>query len=157
MGDEVLLSTKNLLVRVAAGGSRKLGPLSCGPFTILAKLTSAYKLDLPPHMRVHPIFHVSQLKLYRRPEDTMRRYEKPDPVIIAVGEEEFEVEEIINHHKQRRGKTTKIEYLIFWKGYLFGYPCNHRMFPQIRYEIPLQVTRNYILPSFREALPSTRP
>ena len=87
MADEVLLSTKNLPLQVAAGGSRKLGPLYCGPFTILEKLISAYKLDLPPHMRVHPVFHVSQLKLYRRPEDTMRRYVKPDPIITAASEE----------------------------------------------------------------------
>ena len=43
------------------------------------------------------MFHVSQLKLYKKPEDTMREYRKPDPVITAAGEEEFEVEGIINH------------------------------------------------------------
>ena len=48
----------------------------------------------------------------------MRRYEKPDPIITAAGEEEFEVEEIINYRKRRRGHQTKIEYLIFQKGYL---------------------------------------
>ena len=73
--DEVLLSTTNLPVQVAARVSRKLGPLYCGPFIILEKLTSAYRLDLPQHMKVHPVFHVSQLKLYRKPEDSVRRYE----------------------------------------------------------------------------------
>ena len=102
---------------MVAEGSRKLGPLYCGPFTILDRLTLAYKLDLPPHMKVHPGFHVSQLKLYKRPKDAMRRYEKPDPIITATGKEEFEVEEIINHQKRRHGRTTKIEYFIFWKGY----------------------------------------
>ena len=63
------------------------------------------------------MFHVSQLKLYKKPEDTMRMYSKPGPVVIAAGEEEFEVEEIINHRKRRRGRKTTIEYLIFWKGY----------------------------------------
>ena len=48
----------------------------------------------------------------------MRRYEKPDPVITIAGKEEFEVEEIINHRKRRRGRRTTIEYLIFWKSYL---------------------------------------
>ena len=62
-GDEVLLSTRNLLVVVAARGSYKLGPLYWGPFIVLGKLTAAYKLDLPPYMKVHPVFHVSQLKL----------------------------------------------------------------------------------------------
>ena len=59
VGDEVLLSTKNLLLAVAIGGSHKLGPLCGGPFTVLEKLIAAYKLDLPPHMKVHPVFHVS--------------------------------------------------------------------------------------------------
>ena len=116
VGDEVLLSTRNLPVQVAAGGSRKLGPLYCGPFTVLEKLTSAYRLRLPPHMKVHPVFHVSQLKLYRKPEDSSRRYEKPDPIMTETGEE-YEVEEILNHRKRRRGKKTIIEYLICWKGY----------------------------------------
>ena len=43
---------------------------------------------------------------------------KPEPIISASGEPEYEVEEIINHRKWRRGKRTKIEYLIVWKGYL---------------------------------------
>ena len=48
VGDEVLLSTKNLLVSVATGVSRKLGPLYCGPFRVLEKLTAAYKLCCAP-------------------------------------------------------------------------------------------------------------
>ena len=47
VGDEVLLSTKTLPVRVAAGGSQKLGPLHCGPFKVLEKYTVAYQLELP--------------------------------------------------------------------------------------------------------------
>ena len=122
MGDEGLLSTKNLPVVVAAGGSHKLGPLYCGPFTMLEKLTVAYKLDLPPHMKVHPVFHVSQLKLYRKPEDTTRTYRKPDPIVTATGQEEYEVEEVVNHHKRCQGRKTEIEYLIFLKGYLVHEP-----------------------------------
>ena len=98
VGDEVLLSTRNLPVHATAGGSRKLGSLYCGVFTILKKLTSAYRLDLPPHMKVHPMSHVSQLKLYRKPADSMRRYQKHDPIMTDSGEE-YEVEEIWNHRK----------------------------------------------------------
>ena len=117
VGDEVLLSTKTLPVVVAAGGSSKLSPLYCGPFAVLEKYRTAYKLDLPQHMKVHPVFHISQLKLYRRPADAARTYEKPRPVIVGEAEE-FEVDEIINHRKRKRGrKNNKIEYLIVWKGY----------------------------------------
>ena len=117
VGDEVLLSTRNLPVSVAVGGSRKLGPLYCGPFRVLEKLTAAYKLELPPHMQIHPVFHVSQLKLYRKPQSEERKYSKPYPIVTSEGTEEYEVEEIVRHQKRRRGKQTKIEYLVFWKGY----------------------------------------
>ena len=117
VGDEVLLSTRNLPVQGAAGGSSKLGPLYCGPFKILEKYIAAYKLDLPPHMKIHPVFHVSQLKLYRKPKEAERTYTKPEPIMSASGEPEYEVDEIINHRKRKRGTKTKIEYLIVWKGY----------------------------------------
>ena len=117
VGDEVLLSTKTLPVVVAAGGSSKLGPLYCGPFVVLERHRTSYKLELPPHMKVHPVFHISQLKLYRRPSDAARTYQKPGPVIVDQETEEYEVDEVINHRKRKRGRKTKNEYLIVWKGY----------------------------------------
>ena len=59
VGDEVLLSIKSLPVKVATWGTQKLGSLYCGPFIVLETYTTAYKLDLPPHMKVHLVFHVS--------------------------------------------------------------------------------------------------
>ena len=108
VGDEVLLSTRNLLVQVAAGGSRKLGPLYCGPFTILEKLTSAYKLDLPPHIKVHLVFHVSQLKLYKRPEDSMRTYEKPDPVITLLEKRNVRSKRLLTIKKEGVAEQQKL-------------------------------------------------
>ena len=84
VGDEVLLSTRNLPVKVAARGSQKLGVLYCGPFIVLEKYTAAYKLYLPPHIKTHPVFHVSQLKLYKKPMDKTRAYQKPDPIVTAA-------------------------------------------------------------------------
>ena len=107
------LSTKNLQFVMTTGSSKKLGPLYCGPFKIMEKLIVTYKLDLPPHMKVQPMFHISQLKLHKKPDDSKRTYNKPNPIITSEGTEEYEVEEVINHQKRRRGKRTKIEYLIF--------------------------------------------
>ena len=79
VGDEVLLSTRKLPVKVAAGGIQKLRPLYCGSFRILEKYTSAYHLELPQHMHIHPVFHVSQLKSYRKPMNEARTYQKQTP------------------------------------------------------------------------------
>jgi hypothetical protein len=56
------------------GVKGKLAPCYIGPFPILKKCgTVAYKLDLPPSLvRVHDIFHVSQLKkCLKAPVDIM--------------------------------------------------------------------------------------
>ena len=117
IGDEVLLSTRNLTPMMTTGGSHKLGALYIGPFKVIEKFTSSYRLELPEHMKIHPIFHISQLKLYRVPEESRRRHHRPEPVITAEGNEEYVVEEIVNHRTRKRGKKTTTEYLVFWEGY----------------------------------------
>ncbi len=60
VGDRVWLSSAHLPIR---SGARKLSSRWAGPFVIQAKIgPAAYRLELPQSWRVHPVFHVSQLK-----------------------------------------------------------------------------------------------
>ena len=64
LGDFVYLKLqpfRQMSVRVR--GNMKLSPRFYGPFHILARVGKvAYRLELLPHSRLHPVFHVSQLK-----------------------------------------------------------------------------------------------
>ena len=72
----------------------------------------AYGLDLPPAWRVHPIFHVSNLKRFKWSEE-FDREEQPPPPVMVEGEEEYGVEAILRH----KGKGARRLYLVMWKGY----------------------------------------
>ena len=75
---------------------------------------SAYYLKLPHGMRqLHPVFNV--VKLSAAPEDPIlgRKLQAPPPSIIIDGEEEWEVEEILNSRWHRR----RFQFLVKWKGF----------------------------------------
>ena len=108
VGQEVLLSTAH--VRIPSPGTPKLLPKDIGPFKVQARQgTLAYRLELPEHYRIHPVFHVSLLKAYKAAP-----HRKPTPPPDIIGdEEESEVEDILQH-RQKGGKTS---YLVNWTGY----------------------------------------
>lgn len=116
-GDMVLLSTQNI---VAASDrlrqSKKLLPKFIGPYKVI-KIVSpvSFQLDLPEDLKIHPIFHVSLLKKYQDPSSFSSDREVPSrPAPIEVeGEQEFEVEAILNERRVR----GKVEYLVKWRGY----------------------------------------
>jgi hypothetical protein len=67
----------------------------------------AYKLDLPQHMRIHPVFHVSKLIPYR--VNTLAgRTQLPPPPIEVEDQLEWEVNEVLDSRIRR----NKLEYLV---------------------------------------------
>jgi len=119
VGQQVWLSTTNL--KLKGQPSPKLAQRWIGPFTIKRKLSPlAYELDLPPTLRVHPVFHISKL----RPHRSSDRFDPHRPPLpnrlspeIVDQEEEYEVEAIRQHRFRKwRGGTYK-QYLVKWRGY----------------------------------------
>uniref|UniRef100_A0A3Q2QNE0 Integrase catalytic domain-containing protein n=1 Tax=Fundulus heteroclitus TaxID=8078 RepID=A0A3Q2QNE0_FUNHE len=59
-GQKVWLSSRDVLTNPSA---KKLAPRFTGPYEIVTVINpTTVRLSLPPHSRVHPTFHVSQIK-----------------------------------------------------------------------------------------------
>ena len=92
-GDKVYLSTKNL---VTNEGSKKLSDLRTGPFTVLKKVgEGAYKLKLPKHMKLNPVFNVALLTKANPDPIEGRVPTEPAPIIVD-GEEEYAIQKFLD-------------------------------------------------------------
>jgi len=95
VGDLVLLSTKDLKWKMKGRRSEKLTEHFVGPYKIKGIISSnAVELELPKSIRTHPVVNVSRVRLHK-PQVEGQKKILPKPVIIE-GEEEFEVERILN-------------------------------------------------------------
>ena len=93
----------------------KLAPKHHGPFQITREISPvAYQLALPRAWTIHNVFHSSLLTCYKETRESGAQFQHPPPELIG-NEEEYEVEQIINHHHY--GKHCQLQYLIHWKGY----------------------------------------
>lgn len=116
----VYLSTANLNLNQQ---TPKLSPRFIGPFKIIEKIGKvAYKLEFPENIKIHPVVHVSKLRFHKDgqnqfPSRSNELTRPPPDVIPTTGQEEYEVERVVDHRYRGRGKSKKIEYLVLWKGY----------------------------------------
>jgi hypothetical protein len=111
--DLVLLEATNLQT---THPKAKLAPRQYGPFKVLWATPTNCKLELPPQMRIHPVFHNSLLKPYVETSAHGPNFTRPPLEIIGGEEGHYEIEEILQERPTRNRKST--QYLVKWKGYL---------------------------------------
>ncbi|MCO5605843.1 hypothetical protein L7F22_060027 [Adiantum nelumboides] len=65
LGNKVFLRVKPKRSNLSLGKFKNLSPRYCGPYEIVKVMSDqAYKLQLPPNLKVHDVFHASLLKPY---------------------------------------------------------------------------------------------
>lgn len=121
VGDMVMLSTQNRRREYAnkhEKRSAKFFPRFDGPYRVVKSFPekSEYTLKLPGSTKIFPGFHASLLQRHV-PNDAdlfpNREHARPGPVITEDGQEEWEVECIVDERKRGRGR----QYLVRWAGW----------------------------------------
>src|SRR5215467_13112907 len=109
-GQHVWLEAKNLTLPYP---SKKISPKRQGPFKVKQVLSPwNYKLELPSTWKIHPVFHASLLSPFHENNIHGPNHLEPPPEKIE-GQEEYEIEGIINHKTQ----DGHLLFLVKWKGY----------------------------------------
>ena len=94
--------------------SRKLAPRFVGPYVIEKVINpSALPLQLPPSLKVHPVFHVSQVKPVATSALSPPAPTPPPPQVLEGGDLVWEVSRILAVRRYSRG----FQYLVDWVGY----------------------------------------
>jgi len=112
VGDLVLLSMKDLKWQMKGRRSKKLTEHFVGLYKVKGIVSSnAIELELPKSIKIHPVVNVSKVQLYKPQVEGQKKILLI--LLIIKGQEEFEVEEILNK-RMIRGKE---KFLVRWKGY----------------------------------------
>jgi hypothetical protein len=76
----------------------------------------SFTLRLPNTIRVHPVFHVSQLEP-ENPNTFEDCNEPPPPPLIVDGNPEYLIESIIHSNYNRTRRMCQLLYHVKWVGY----------------------------------------
>ena len=93
--------------------SEKLTEHFVGPYKVKGIVSSnAIELELPKSIKIHPVVNVNRVQLYKPQVEGQKKI--LPKLLIIKGQEEFEVEEILNKRMIREKK----KFLVRWKGYM---------------------------------------
>ena len=102
---------------LSTGPVPKFSPRYCGPFRVLKRVGNvAYKLELPEHSKVHPIFHVSHLRKWLHDGDNV----VDTGVLVEYTEppmEPHEPKRILAFRVRRTRHSVYKEALVKWKNF----------------------------------------
>jgi len=113
VGDLVMLSTKDLKYQMVRRRTEKLTERFVGPYRVKEIISSnVVKLELPSTVKIHPVVNVSRIQRYVEQVEGQKKEQLA--LVIIEGEEEWEVERILNKRKVR----GKDKYLVRWKGFM---------------------------------------
>lgn len=116
---------------------QKLSLVYFGPFQISEKIgTVAYRLTLPAHARIHPVFHVSLLKKFHGSESPSSYLPLPlsslpeGPISCPIA--------VLQRHAVRQGNRDEEQVLVKWDGGLTptweSWDALHSLYPHLALE-----------------------
>ena len=106
-GQRVWLLAKDLPLPTV---SRKLAPRYVGPHTIDHVINpSALRLQLPSSLKVHPVFHVSQVKPVADCDLSLPAAAPPPPCTLESGDLVWEVNRILAVCRRGRGFHYQVD------------------------------------------------
>ena len=118
-GQRVVLSTTNRRQEYKSSNNLRVAkfmPRFDGPYRILAtnQTHSTVTLDLPNAPNAFPVFHTSEVALFKENDDLLfpsRALNPPEPIRIN-GEQEFFIDKIVDE----RVRHKQIQYRVRWQG-----------------------------------------
>ena len=114
VGDRVFVRTDHIRTNRTA---RKLAEQKIGPFPIVSQPSAmSFTLRLPSTIRIHPVFHVSQLEP-EHPNTFEDREQPPPPPLIVDGAPEYLIERIVDSKYNRARRKCQLSYHVKWVGY----------------------------------------
>ncbi|KAJ7975820.1 Retrotransposon protein, putative, Ty3-gypsy subclass [Quillaja saponaria] len=117
VGDLVLVKLTKEQLKGLRGQDHKLIRKYEGPLPIVSKVGKvAYKIDLPPWMKIHPVIHVSNLKLYHPDPKDPARNQSTRPAVNLKKPPSRVAEEILAERRVIIRRRPRLEFLVKWKG-----------------------------------------